>query len=54
MENISYQYKINLEIQIEKIKNSNKILWKVFMNSKLLLEISLARSEIEKYFFEIK
>ena len=54
MENISYQDKINDEIQIEKIKASNKILWKVFLNTKLHLEISLTRSKIEKYFFGIK
>ena len=54
MENISYQDKINHEIQIEKIKGSNKILWKGFLNIKLHLEISLTRCKIKKYFFGIK
>ena len=54
VDNISYEDEINHEIQIEKIKGLNKILWKVFFNTKLHLEISLPRSKIKKYFFRIK
>ena len=32
MDDNSYQDNINYEIQILKIKGSNKILWKVFLN----------------------
>ena len=54
MENISHHDKINHEIQIEKMKDLNKILWKVSLNTKLHLEISLTRRKIKKYFFGIK
>ena len=50
VENTSYQNKIKPEIQIQKIKGSNKIFWKVFELSNLFYNFNIRVSTRERVF----